>query len=168
MNLDDIRHSFDALKESMGEGWDRLRRSAAGALTRFRPHDDTRLPARSEIDDALYLSGQRWAMLGGDVFEDEQRLVVRIEAPGMEKSDFDVQVQGDVLVVRGEKRFERESSEGRWRVLQCAYGSFQRSVPLTAAVKSEEARATYRNGVLRIELPKAQPGVPSGRSVQVD
>ena len=69
----------------------------------------------------------------------------------------------------GEKRFERETSEGsgegRWRVLQCAYGSFQRSVRLPAPVKSEEARATYRDGVLRIELPKAEASKP--RAVEV-
>jgi HSP20 family protein len=97
-------------------------------------------------------------MLGGDVFEDEQRVVVRLEAPGMNKGDFDIQVQGDALVVRGEKRFERESTEGRWRVLQCAYGSFLRTVPLPAAVKGEQARASYRNGVLKVELPKQSPG----------
>ena len=68
--------------------------------------------------------------LAGRALSDEQRLVVRIEAPGMRKEDFSIEIGGDTLQVRGEKRFERESTEGRWRVLQCAYGSFQRSVPL--------------------------------------
>jgi HSP20 family protein len=168
MNFDDIRHGLETLKDSFADGWDRLRRSAAGALTRFRPGETTQLPARDEIDDVLFLSGQRWAMLGGDVFEDDNRLVVRIEAPGMEKDDFDVQVAGDHLVIRGEKRFERESTEGRWRLLQCAYGSFERNVALPVPVKNEEARATYKNGVLKIELPKVQPGRPSSRTVRVD
>jgi HSP20 family protein len=65
-----------------------------------------------------------------------------------------------VLVVRGEKRSENGSSEGRWRVLQCAYGSFLRSVPLPAKVRGEQANATCRDGVLRIELPKVEPGKP--------
>jgi HSP20 family protein len=99
-------------------------------------------------------------MLGGDVFEDDRRLVVRIEIPGMSKRDFDIEVLDDVLVVRGEKRFESESGEGRWRVLQCAYGSFLRSVPLPAKVRSDQAKATYQDGVLRIELPKVEPGKP--------
>jgi HSP20 family protein len=160
MKLDDIRHGVGALWESVTEGWDRLRQTAAGALTRYRPGAKADLPLPEEIDDASYVPSASWAMLGGDVFEDDKRIVVRLEAPGMNKGDFDIQVQEDALVVRGEKRFERESTEGRWRVLQCAYGSFLRTVPLPAAVKSDKSRATYRNGVLKVELPKRSPGAP--------
>jgi HSP20 family protein len=106
-------------------------------------------------------------MLGGDVFEDDKRIVVRLEAPGMSKGDFDIQVLDDALVVRGQKRFKREGTEGRWRVLQCAYGSFLRAVPLPAPVKSDKSRASYRNGVLRVELPKQTPGKPSIKEIRV-
>ncbi|MBK1714851.1 Hsp20/alpha crystallin family protein [Rubrivivax gelatinosus] len=167
MKIDEIRQGFGTLWDSVTEGWDRLRHSAAGALTRLRPGEDTALPAREDIDDAFWLPSNGWAMMGGEVFEDENRLVVRLEAPGLEKEAFDVQIQGDVLVVRGEKRFERETSDGRWRVMQCAYGAFQRNVPLPVPVRGEEARASYRNGVLRIELPKLAPGKPRTVSVQV-
>lgn len=167
MKIDDIRQGVGALWESVAEGWERLRRSAAGALTKYRSGDTANLPAHEEIDDANYLPNNGWAMLGGDVFEDDKRIVVRIEAPGMNKDDFDIQVLDDVLMVHGEKRFEREGTVGRWRVLQCAYGSFLRCVPLPAAVKSDFSRATYRNGVLRVELPKAAPGTPSVTQVRV-
>ena len=73
----------------------------------------------------------------------------------------------NTLVVRGEKRFERESTRGRYRVLQCAYGSFRRAVPLPAGVLGDNARASYRNGVLRIELPKATPGKPKSVTIRV-
>ena len=76
------------------EGWDRLRQSAAGALTRYRPGDKSNLPAREDIDDASWLPGMGWAMIGGDVFEDERRVVVRLEAPGMAKSGL-IAIQGD-------------------------------------------------------------------------
>ena len=171
MKADDFRHGLEsgleALRESVADGWARLRRSAVGALTRFRPNAESQLPEAAEIDDAGFATGSSWAMLGGDVFEDTQRIVVRLEAPGLDKPDFDVQVRGDTLIVRGEKRFEREHTEGegRWRVLQCAYGSFERQVPLPAAVRGEQAKASYRNGVLRVELPKADPQAP--RSVKV-
>jgi HSP20 family protein len=140
------------------EGWERLRQGAAGALTRYRPEHKASLPTLDEVDDASYMPNASWAMLGGDVFEDDKRIVVRLEAPGMNKSDFDIQVLDGALVVRGEKRFEREATEGRWRVLQCAYGQFRRVVPLPVAVKAEAASARYKNGVLRVELPKAVPG----------
>jgi HSP20 family protein len=67
----------------------------------------------------------------------------------------------------GEKRFERESSEGRYRVLQCAYGSFRRIVPLPTPVLTDQAKANYRNGVLRIELPKPATDRPRKLTVKV-
>lgn len=167
MKLDDIREGVGALWDSLAEGWERLRQTTAGALTRYRPANQASLPTADEVDDASYVPSARWAMLGGDVFEDDERIIVRLEAPGMSKSDFDIQVLGDVLVVRGEKRFEREGRTGRWRVLQCAYGSFLRSVPLPAAVQDEQSRATYRNGVLKVELIKVNPGKPTVTRVTV-
>ena len=60
------------------------------------------------------------------------------------------------------------STEGRWRVMQCAYGSFHRVVPLPARVLADQARASYKNGVLRVELPKATPGKPRPVTIPVD
>lgn len=167
MKIDEIRQGFGALRDTVAGGWERLRRKASGALTRYKPGAPTALPAQAEIDDPSIGSGPLWAMVGGDVFEDERRVIVRLEAPGMAKEDFELEVVGDTLVVRGEKRFQRESGEGRWRVVQCAYGSFQRVVPLPTAVQSQQARATYRDGVLRVELPKREPGVPAARTIAV-
>jgi HSP20 family protein len=175
MKTDTLRHElaermssvWDSVTESVSDGWQWLRRSTAGALTRFSPHAGSRLPAAEDIDDAGFMPGQGWAMLGGDVFEDERRVLVRLEAPGLHKNDFDIQVLDDTLVVRGEKRFERERVEGRWRVLQCAYGAFERRVPLPAAVRGDAARARYRNGVLKIELPKQTTRRPRRYDVDV-
>lgn len=168
MKMDDIKQGFGSLWDTVTEGWGRLRESASSALTRFKPGAGSNLPASADIDDAHYLPSHAWAMVGGDVFEDDRRLVVRLEVPGMDKKDFSIEVSGDQLLVRGEKRFERESTEGRWRVLQCAYGAFHRAVPLPVPVKGDQARATYVNGVLKVELPKAEPGQPRAISVRID
>jgi HSP20 family protein len=168
MKVQELRQGVGHMWSSVADGWERLRRSAAGALTRYKPGDKSSVPAPADVEDAAWLPGIGWAMLGGDVFEDDRRVVVRLEAPGMSRSDFDLQVLGDQLVVRGEKRFERESSEGRWHMLQCAYGSFQRAVPLPGPVVADEARATYRDGVLRVELPKARPGRKPARQIRVN
>lgn len=168
MKLDEIKQGISSLWDSVADGWQRLRQSAAGALIRFQPTEQANLPEKSQVDDDFYLPSQGWAMLGGDVFEDETRLVVRIEAPGMDKENLDVEVKDNALVIRGEKRFERETTEGRWRVLQCAYGSFSRVVPLSVPVAAENASATYKNGVLRVELPKLQPGSPKTRTIKVE
>ena len=167
MKLEEIKQGFTSFWDSVAEGWHRLRESAASAMTRFRAGEDTNLPVKGEVDDAFYQPSQGWSMLGGDVFEDDKRVVVRLEVPGMDKKDLDIEVQNDVLVVRGEKRFERESSEGRYRVLQCAYGSFLRAVPLPAPVLTDKAKATYKNGVLRIELPKITEGRPRKMTIKI-
>ncbi len=106
-------------------------------------------------------------MLAAEVFADDSRVVVRMEIPGMKRSDLDIEVMDDLLVVRGRKRMERETSHGRYHVLECAYGSFERAIPLPARVDENRARARYRKGVLRIELPKQKGAGPLGRSVPI-
>jgi HSP20 family protein len=167
MKLEEIKQGFSSFWDSVAEGWHRLRESAASAMTGFKPGADAGLPAKGVVDDEFYLPSQGWSMLGGDVFEDDKRVVVRLEVPGMDKKDLDVEVQGDALVVRGEKRFERETSEGRYRVLQCAYGNFRRVVPLPTPVLTDKAKAEYKNGVLRIELPKVATDKPRKLTVKV-
>lgn len=166
MKIDDVKQGVNSLWESVADGWQRLRETAFGAMTRFKAGSETNVPTPAEVDDAFY-APHGWAMLGGDLFEDDKRLVVKLEVPGMEKDDFSIEVQDDALVVRGEKRFERESSGGRWCLVQCAYGSFRRVVPLPLPVIAEKAKASYKNGVLRVELPKAQAGKPRRKTIHV-
>lgn len=167
MKFDELRQGFNALWDSAAEGWQRLRQNAAGALTSFRPGAETRAPTKHEVDDAFYLPSLGWSMLGGDVFEDDERVIVRLEIPGLEKEQFEIDAVDDALIVRGEKRFERESTSGRYRSVQCAYGSFRRVVPLPATVLADKAEATYRNGVLKVVLPKAAPRSPGVRNIKV-
>jgi len=165
--FEDLRQGVGAWWDSVAEGWDRLRRSASDMVTSFSASEKTDLPARQELDGDIGLPNPAWALMGGDVYEDDRRVVIRLEAPGLEKQDFDIQVLGDTLVVRGEKRFERETTEGRWRSVQCAYGSFQRSFALPAKVVHDDAKASYRNGVLKVELPKLQLQRPAVQRVNV-
>jgi HSP20 family protein len=167
MAFEEIKHGFSSFWDSVAEGWQQLRRSASNALTGFTPGTQTNMPANNEVDDNFFVPSLRWSMLGGDVFEDDKRIVIRIEIPGVDKNDLDIEIQGDTLTVHGEKRFEREDTQGHYRVLQCAYGSFSRSVPLPAPVLADKAQAAYRNGVLRIELPKAEPDKPRRMNIKV-
>lgn len=166
--LEGIKHGFTSLRESVADGWQRMRQSAAGALTRFRPGEQSNVPAKVDVDDDFYLPTHGWSMLGGDMFEDERRVVVRLEVPGMDKDEFDIEVLDDALVVSGEKRFERERSEGRYRMLQCAYGSFRRVVPLPVPVLADASKATYNAGVLKIELTKAKQGRLKVQTIKVN
>jgi HSP20 family protein len=167
MTLERLKDNVDSFWDNLAEGWRHLRTATASALTRFRPGAATDLPAAADIDDDLFRPARSWAMLGGDVFEDDSRLVVRLELPGLSKEEIDIEVRNEALIISGEKRFDHETTQGRWRVMQCAYGSFRRVVPLQVGVKADQASATYKNGVLRVELPKAEPGKPLGVTVKV-
>jgi HSP20 family protein len=161
-----IKHGADQAWTSLSEGWRELSARASGALTRFWPnsesHSETSSQQRSLSSGAASLAPPAswprlgsWAFMAADVFDEADKLTVRIEAPGLQREDFNVEVQGDVLTVWGEKRLDRQASEGRWQVVQCAYGHFRRDVVLPVPVKADQTRASYRDGVLRIELPKA-------------
>jgi HSP20 family protein len=156
MNHDQARRASEAGRGSgLGVAVGRLRElstRASGALTRFRPTPASGPPAVRH-EGLLPFGG--WAFMAADVFEDDDKVIVRIEAPGMQREDFNVELHGDVVTVWGDKQFEREASLGRYSVLQCAYGSFRRDVALPVSVKADKTKASYRDGVLRIELPKS-------------
>lgn len=154
--VNELKEGLGEIWDSMSDGWKRLSQQATGALTRFRPGKHHPAPSTASGDLALPTSG--WALLAGDVYEDDEKLSVRLEMPGMEKGNLDIEVSDDTLTVRGEKHFEQESEQGRYRVVQCAYGLFERAVPLPVAVLADQAKASYENGVLKIDLPKAHPG----------
>jgi len=153
--LSELKQDLQAGWKTVAEGWSHMREHAANALTRFKPAEGSGVRATAITDDESFpLRVPTWAMLAGEVFEDKNRIVVRLEVPGMEAKDFDLRVQDKLLVVRGEKSISRETGEGRYQLRECAYGSFHRAISLPAAVRSDRVEASYRNGVLRIELPK--------------
>lgn len=168
MKMDDIKQGLSSLWDSVADGWQHVRQSATNSLTDFRPGEQTNLPIRNTVDDTFYMPTLGWSMLGGDLYEDDTRVIVRLEIPGLTKEHLDISVDGDTLVVRGEKQFSREDSEGRYRVIQCAYGNFRRTFPLNVPVLAELAKASYENGVLRVELPKAKVTKPQIHTVKIN
>ncbi len=162
--LEQIRHGLSRAWDSMAEGWQQLRERAAQAMTRYTPTRHTN--ALETAEDQVAAHSARWGLLAAEVQENEDEVVVRLEAPGMEKDQFDINViDGRYLSVRGEKRVQREEKRGRYHVMECAYGSFERAVALPTEVDDGGAKASYRNGVLRISLPKVRGG--GARRIQV-
>lgn len=157
--LNDWKRGLESALGSLSEGWRELRDRASGALVRFRP-------GATDSADGHATSG--WGFMAADLSDDDQNVIVRLEAPGMRKDDFGIEVRDDVLVVRGEKRFERENGDSRYHLVQCSYGSFRREIGLPVAVNASLAAATYRDGVLRINLPKREAGRSSAIPVHVD
>lgn len=147
--------------DNIVEGWQSLRERAGRALTRFTPGRSEEVQTSQERITRL---SSRWGLLPAEIVETDDALIVRLEAPGMETEDFDVQVLGDALVIRGEKHARREESRGRYHVLECAYGRFERAIPLPLEVDDRRARARYRRGVLSVTLPKRRA---AGRRIEI-
>ncbi len=148
--LQQIKSGVSQAWDNLVEGWQHLYRKAAGAITRF-----TRGDAGEDEQREIALRSAGWGMLPAEVFDDAEKVVVRVEVPGMEGGDFDIQVVENYLVVSGHKRVERERTEGRYHVLERAYGAFERAIPLPDEVVAKEASARYRRGVLEVVLPKS-------------
>ncbi len=161
--LNELKQGLEDTWHSLSDGWRHLRERTSGTLTRFTPLAKSKAPA--EPAQFADFPSANWALLAGDVFEDADKFVVRLEVPGLDKHNLNIEVRNDMLIVQGEKHYEQESSSGQYRVRQCAFGSFHRSIPLPLPVLAEKASANYHNGVLRIELPKAEHA--SGRRIEV-
>ena len=108
--------------------------------------------------------GETWSGFAPqvDVTETDKDVKVCAEIPGVEAKDIDVSVEDGMLRIRGEKKYEREENEkGQYR-MERSYGSFERAIPLPVEVDEAKAKAEFKNGVLRLTLPK-RPGAQSRR-----
>ncbi len=95
-----------------------------------------------------------------DIIEEDSQIVVRAELPGVRKEDIEVNLEHGILTLRGEKKQEKKvDSENVYRV-ERFYGAFSRSFTLPSSIDSQSIKATYRDGVLEIVLPKAEEAKP--------
>ena len=96
-----------------------------------------------------------------NVSETDTEIRVAAELPGVDLDDLEVDVMDDMLVIRGEKRLERSDEDENFHFVECAYGSFQRTVQLPFAADPDQVQANFENGVLSITVPKSdqQQGV---------
>ena len=95
-----------------------------------------------------------------DIYEDADKLTLKLEIPGINEKDLDVRVEDNTLTVKGERKFEAEEKEENFHRIERAYGSFYRAFTLPSTVETENVQARYNAGVLKLELkkkPEAQP-----------
>lgn len=120
--------TFQQLKQNIGhawehiaEGWNSLTNKAAHAITRFTT-GDSQVKRSDEEHKELVNRNAGWGVMAAEVFDDDDRIVVRLEAPGLDAAEFDLQVIDDMLIISGEKSLQREHTEGQYHVKECAYG----------------------------------------------
>jgi HSP20 family protein len=94
-----------------------------------------------------------------DIYQTEDEVVASAELPGIEsKEDIELSVTEDTLTIRGEFKRAQDLKDDNFYHSERYYGTFSRTVPLPAEVRPDQARATYRNGILEVRIPKSDQG----------
>ena len=103
-----------------------------------------------------------------DVLEKDNRLITRVDLPGVKKEDVSVEVRDGQLVLSGERKTEKEEKNKNVYRSECQYGSFYRAVPLPDGVNPDDVKATFANGVLEVSVPlPAAPAKANGKKVAI-
>ncbi len=102
-----------------------------------------------------------------DVFDDKDHLIVKVELPGMKKEEIEISLHDGTLTVSGERKVEREEKEGQSFRSERYFGKFQRSVSLPTTVNPNNVKASYKDGILTVELAKAEEAKPKQIEVSV-
>lgn len=95
-----------------------------------------------------------------DIAETDEALSLYAELPGLTKEDVEITLEDNVLAIKGERKFEREETKENFHRIERAYGTFHRSFHLPSNVRSDQVEASFRDGVLRIDIPKQEEAKP--------
>lgn len=137
-------------------GLSTMKREMDRFLDRFWEEDFPQLPALGEWAPAL------------DVSETKDAIVVKAEVPGADPKDIQLSLQDQTLVLKGEKRHEKEEKDEHYYRAERSYGTFVRAVRLPAAVDGSKVTASFKQGVLVVTLPKAPAAKGSAIPIKVE
>lgn len=155
--MDPLRNLVGRAWEGLAEGWRELLGRSAGALTRFGAEGGAEREAPGEFAG--------WSLLAAETWETAQSVVIRVEIPGVSKEALAVDIRGDVLRIRGERRSGAEQLGRRYHLRERVFGSFERSIPLPRGVDAANAEVSHKDGVVTVILPKTEPVPPRGLPV---
>jgi len=102
-----------------------------------------------------------------DIYEDANRLVLRLEVPGIPQEDLQINLENQTLTVKGERRLAKDEKEENFHRIERRYGSFVRSFTLPATIETDSAQANYENGVLSIALQKKEAAKPKQLKIEI-
>jgi HSP20 family protein len=126
---------------------------------RLRPFwDERRWPWR----------GTQMSVPAVDLYEEKDQIIAKAELPGIEKDDIQVNITDHLLTIMGEKKKEEEIKEKAYYRAERSYGSFSRTVELPSEIQFDKARASFKNGVLEIRLPKSEEARKKEVKVKVE
>jgi HSP20 family protein len=102
-----------------------------------------------------------------DVKEDNKEIIVKAELPGMEEKDVEVLLTENALTLQGEKKEEKEDKGEGYYHMERKYGSFHRVIPVSAGIDTNKVKATFKNGVLTVTIPKTEEEKAKGKKITV-
>ena len=137
---------FDRIREEMDRLWD--------SFLEGRP------VRRSE-------DGREWSP-SVDISETKNDLVIKAELPGLDPKDIDISMNNGYLTIKGEKKHEKEEKDENYHLIERSYGAFTRSVQLPREVQSDKITASFKNGILRITLPKSEEAKKKEIKIKVE
>jgi len=148
-------------------------------LTRWDPYQELddlqnrlttlfgRAPIKKIGDNREALSVAQWAPLV-DISEDEKEYLIKAELPEVKNDEVKVSVQNDVLSITGERNYEKEEKNKKVHRIERAYGSFARTFTVPEDADSERVSAEFKEGILKVHLPKTQKAKPKSIDVKVN
>jgi HSP20 family protein len=122
---------------------------------------------RTADDDEDLSASAAWRPYA-DIFETESGVVILVDLPGVEKEDVTVEVKENILSIKGDRTCEEAVNESKYYRRERRFGSFQRSFGMRGAIAPDKIKASFKNGVLRIELTKPVEEQPRQVSVNID
>jgi HSP20 family protein len=124
------------------------------------------------FDDALTrpinLRDGGWSAPAVDMYQTDDEVVIKVALPGFKADEVQINVTGDVLTLRGERKHEEENKEKAWHIREQRWSSFERSIALPTDVKADRANADFENGILTVTLPKAEEVKPKTITVKAN
>ena len=144
--------------EGLAEGWRELLSRNGAALTHFiRASKDSGGQGPSNFP--------QWGLVAAETWETAASVIVRVEIPGMKKEDLEITVHGSTLRLRGEKRVGNDQRDGKYHLMERAYGHFERVIALPRNIDTANAETSYRDGVVTVIFPKTEHIPPKQSSL---
>jgi len=103
-----------------------------------------------------------------DIIEREKEVILKVDLPEMNQNEIDIKVEENTLIIQGERHFIKESLEENHIQIERPYGNFRRTFALPRAIDQEEIKASYKDGVLRIILPRKKEVIPKQISIETN
>jgi HSP20 family protein len=123
-------------------------------------------PARVPNGSKESMTTAEWAP-SVDISEDEKEWLVKTDLPEVKKEDVKITVENGVLTITGERKFEKEEKDKKYHRIERAYGNFVRSFTLPDAADGSKVNAEFKDGVLKVHLPKSEKARPKAVEVKV-